>query len=351
MMNDPLLELEQLTEEEIRGYEIYRRKFMALYPPPEKPRPVKQGWEFYAYFLVSVAAVLLASMRTAEQFYRAATFSANPILGYVEAFLAVFTVETGIVVYAAVLAVRRKSIAHWVMWVGIILLAAISIVAGLGQSLYLTSDIDPSILKYTEYMLSILIGPGASIAALIGGHILGQQIANAAQQYERATNEYDTELQQYNERIIRTWQRSIERRIVLGVTPYPSKVGLPEIESEMTPEVIIEATNGTQKVEKIVETKVNQPSQVIASGGNHRQLQQAPLPKPSPSKLQAQPIAVQAPVQIDPKLTRSVTQWLVLNGKTPFDNDLNITNIAKDTNVQTETVRSILLKMRNSKPV
>jgi hypothetical protein len=349
-MNDPLMELEQLTDEEIKGYEIYRRKFMALYPLPEKPTPTKQGWEFKAYFIVSVAAVLLASMRTAEQFYRAATFSANPILGYIEAFLAVFTVETGIVVYAAVLAARRKKIATWVMWFGIVLLASISIVAGLGQSLYLTTDIDPRILKYTEYMLSILIGPGASIAALIGGHILGQQISSVAQQYEEDMSEYEAELQQYNERIIRTWQRSFERRVVMGLT---SATRTPDVENDNNAhQPHSEPSNGGSKSEKLVEVFVpilTNPN--VVGGGNHRQIHQTEE-KSLPSKTQPPPLpTISKPeqIQIDPKFSRSVTQWLVINGKTPFDADLNLANIAKDTNVQSEIIRNILLKMRNTK--
>jgi hypothetical protein len=334
-MFDPISELEQLTKEEIRGFEIYRRKSATINPPPQKPNPVKQGWEFKAYFVVCVAAVLLASMRTAEQFYRAATFSANAVLGFTEAFLAVFTVESGIVVYAAVLAARQKKIAQWVMWLGIILLSSISIVAGLGQSLYLSRDIDPIILRYTEYALSILIGPGASIAALIGGHILGQQIASAAMTYESMLAEYDHKIKEYNERIIRNWTHSRERRIVLGLMPAP----IPP--STLIPEIKVLQPGETSKIPEkmpVVQTVTQ------LKGDNNRPIQQPQVIKPVARNPQAE-------VRIDQNSARAVTQWLVANGKTPFDADINPMIIAEDANIHPNVVRTVLLRMRNNTPI
>ena len=231
-------ELELLAEEEIKGFTIFKDKYQALNPAPLKPSPVKQGWEFTAYILVSVASVLLASMRTAEQFYRAAAFSANPVLGFVEAFLAIFTVEAGIVVYAAVLASRSKKISPWVLVTGIILLSLISITAGLGQSLHLATDLDPVFVRYTEYALLILIGPGASIAALIGGHILGQQIALAGQQYDDLLKAYDEDVEEYHNKLKRAWERSPERKLVRFGKPifHPEDTEMYGSESEKSEE-------------------------------------------------------------------------------------------------------------------
>jgi len=334
-MADPISELEQLSKEEIKGFEIYRRKYASITPPPQKPNPVKQGWEFKAYFVVSVAAVLLASMRTAEQFYRAATFSSNAFLGFAEAFLAVFTVESGIVVYAAVLAARQKKIAQWVMWLGIILLSSISIVAGLGQSLYLSQDIDPSVLRYTQYALSILIGPGASIAALIGGHILGQQIASAALTYENHMAGYEQEIKEYNERIIRNWGRSRERKIALGLVSTPTPIAPSKREIEMALE---DETNHV--AERVIAPRpLAQPK-----GDNNRPVQQSQLVRP----VVRQP---QGEVRIDQNSARAVTQWLVANGKTPFDSDINPAIIAEDAGLQPNIVRTVLLRMRNNTPI
>jgi len=270
-----------LAEEEIRGFRIYREKYRALNPPPSRPSPVRQGWEFTAYILVCAASVLLASMRTAEQFYRAAAFSANPVLGFIEAFLAIFTVESGIVVYAAVLASRSKKISQWVLVLGIILLSAISITAGLGQSLHLATDLDPIFIRYTEYALLLLIGPGASVAALIGGHILGQQIAIAAQEYENMVKEYEAELEEYNNRIKRAWDRSEERKVV-------------RLAANLSHNVLEEESHVTSSI------------------------------------------------------SSEVTKWLLMNGKTPFDHDLDPVIIAEEIGHDHDTVQFALEKMRNN---
>lgn len=278
-------DLQLLTEEEIKGFLIFREKYRALNPIPSKPSPVKQGWEFIAYIMVSVASVLLASMRTAEQFYRAAAFSASPVLGYVEAFLAIFTVESGIVVYAAVLASRSKKISQWVLVFGIILLSAISITAGLGQSLHLATDLDPVFIHYTEYALLFLIGPGASVAALIGGHILGQQISLAAQQYENLLAEYQKTLDEYSLKLKRAWDRSEERRYVR----VSSNIALLGVEPEAAEEE-------------------------------------------------------DTPVSIGTDLTR----WLLQNGKTPYDEDLNPINIAQEIGQEYDLVQLALERMRDN---
>ena len=343
-MNEPLSELEQLTEEEIKGYEIYQRKYVVLYPPPKKPNPTKQGWEFKAYLVVCVAAVLLASMRTAEQFYRAATFSANPLLGYIEAFLAVFTVETGIVVYAAVLAARQKKISQWVMWVGIVLLASISIVAGLGQSLYLSTSIDPSFLRYTEYMLSILIGPGASIAALIGGHILGQQIAQVAQIYEEMMREYESETHLYNDKLMRAWLRSFERKVVLG-TMEISRPYLTELieESPLKEARAPLMEKGALREVRVAEVPMLVQAHAINDGNHHQKTVQVIRPAV------ANPASI-TPPPTDISMTRIITHWLISKGKTPFDPEINASTIAADVKIEEGLIRSALAKMRNAKP-
>ena len=286
-------ELELLAEEEIKGFLIFKDKYQALNPMPVKPSPVKQGWEFTAYILVSVASVLLASMRTAEQFYRAAAFSANPILGFVEAFLAIFTVEAGIVVYAAVLASRSKKISPWVLVTGIILLSLISITAGLGQSLHLATDLDPIFVRYTEYALLILIGPGASVAALIGGHILGQQIALAGQQYDELLNDYEHEMDDYHTKLKRTWERSPERKMV--------RMGKPVVTEE-------HLVSGEEEMMNAESTILTQPALSLAD---------------------------------------EVTRWLLHNGKTPYD-EIDPILIAEDIGHDQDLVEITLEKMKNN---
>lgn len=325
-----LEELELITAEEIKAYELFKNKYRVLNPPPRKPTPTKQGWEFNSYLVVSVAAVLLASMRTAEQFYRAATFSANAVLGFIEAFLAIFTVEVGIVVYAAVLAARRKRIYPWVFWVGLVLLATISIVAGLGQSLYLTPNVDPLILRWTQYSLSFLIGPGASIAAVIGGHILGQHIAYAAQKYEREKEIYEQAIHQYFEKLRRSWQRSFERKVALRLTTVRKPIEVfteqePEVEKEIVPEPVSERSYPF--VDAQLEPDVQQPA-----GQEARSTPESP----------------QVGDRSEQGISMAITQWLILNGKTPFDHDLIPATIAEEIGLNSTTVVEVLSNLRDN---
>jgi hypothetical protein len=334
VMDEELSELELVTADEVKAFDIFRNKYRALNPGPAKPTPAKQGWEFKAYFVVSIAAVLLASMRTAEQFYRAATFSANSMLGFVEAFLAVFTVEVGIVVYAAVLASRRRQVYNWVFWVGLVLLSSISIVAGLGQSLALTTNPNPVLLRYTQYALSFLIGPGASVAALIGGHILGQSIAEVAQKYEQDQVVYEQELDLYNEKMRRAWQRSFERKVALRLVTV-QKYARESLDEELDSSDLdislpaLPKNSGEPSVQSAFVRTVaeERPAQrVVVSAGNGN------------GNRNGSEVA----------MARAVTQWLVLHGKTPFDRDVNPVEIADETGIKPIVVAEVLNVMRKN---
>ncbi|MBI9048254.1 MAG: hypothetical protein JEZ00_02455 [Anaerolineaceae bacterium] len=377
-------ELQLMAEEEVKAFHIYGDKFRALNPFPVKPSPVKQGWEFKAYLLVSIASVLLASMRTAEVFYRTAVFSSSsPILGYFEAVLAMFTVEAGIVVYAAVLASRSRKVSPWVLVIGILLLAAISIVAGLAQSLSLATEIDPNITQYVESALIILIGPAASVAALIGGHILGQQIAMAAKQYEELIEEYEGSVEEYYLKLKKTWERSEERktakknattRVMLqeqALLSANDDLLVKDLVAEIninapieSPQVSIDAES-TQTVaasSPVVEniTKVVTKTKIEPKAEAEKSIE---MPMPSiPKKIEtaekmdekvkngnngkrngsAQKIDSVAIKQMQ----QAVIKWLLHSGKTPFDSNLNYQAIGIELGIDPQYVSKIIEHMR-----
>lgn len=377
-------ELQLIAEEEVKAYHIYGNKYRALNPMPTKPSPVKQGWEFNAYLLVSIASVLLASMRTAEQFYRAAVFSsATPVLGFLEAFLAVFTVEAGIVVYAAVMASRSRKVSPWVLTFGIILLAAISITAGMAQSLHLATDVDPMVTHYVEIALSLLIGPGASIAALIGGHILGQQVAMAAKQYEELMDEYGASLDEYNLKLKKSWERSDERKAARkNALARAMGESLPsmddqdldiEIEQPLGEEHPVSLQSQLAKKtgpDDARDASASQSVRKVPSNGSSKSsaAQSGQIEMASASKTVKQtgkgdgegthkkdnghekgkePVD---PTRLDPELIKrmqiAITKWLLANGKTPFDENLNHPVISKDTGIDPQSVAKIIQMMR-----
>jgi len=86
-------------------------------------------------------------------------------------------------------------------------------------------------------------------------------------------------------------------------------------------------------------------AEAVVDGGNHRQVQVI-----QPVKVSL-PKAASPSSPFDPKYTRQVTQWLITNGKTPFDVDINPAIIAQETRIDLDTVRNILTRMRHTKTV
>jgi hypothetical protein len=384
-------ELQLIAEEEIRAFQIYSHKYRTLNQEPERPSPVKQGWEFMAYLLVSIASVLLASMRTAEIFYRSAVFSSSsPVLAYFEAFLAIFTVEGGIVVYAAVMASRSRKISPVVLTIGIVLLAAISIVAGLAQSLTLSVNVDPQLTDYVYNALIVLIGPGASFAALIGGHILGQQIAMAAKAYEDLLDEYEGFVEEYNIKLKKSWERSDERktakknavtRIMMqeqGLLPQDVAYSLP-LQQEIVgqypdqiPTAIPKLDNMSERIinEDIAKT-VQQPvlQQVVEMPESLDSTKPVSMNNPASSNIVKDSVPLIDKNEEIPSngknngkktaiptgkvdhvalknLQHSITKWLIENGKTPFDLDLDIEIIGQEVSIDPEIVGKIIQQMK-----
>lgn len=196
----------EITELELEAFSQFRRKYTALNPPP---KAASLGWQFWLLVLTSLAAVILASLRTAEQFYRAAQLGGNTVLALIEAASVLFAVEGGIVVYSAIRAARSSHISDRMLRLGIFTMVLISTIAGLGQSARLITNLDPQVKTAFEYVLSTIIGAGASAIAWIGGEVLGSQIALAG----RATSEMAGD---YNNRLLSSWNNSPERRIARG---------------------------------------------------------------------------------------------------------------------------------------
>lgn len=181
-------------------------KFQEYLPVHEEiyPRPAKKkltlGWAFWAAVSVAVAAIVLASLRTAHSFYTAAVLSAqiysvdNPtvigFLSFTEAAAAMLAIEGGIV-YGAVKRSQQKGKVHpkiFQAYLGLLIL--ISIVAGLGQSLGLIVGLPEGILAGFSWVLAIVLGVGASIVAWLSGEMLGVEMLKFEQLKSAADKSY-----------------------------------------------------------------------------------------------------------------------------------------------------------------
>jgi len=210
----------ELAAYEITAFEAFEQKYAAMYPPPSRPRRVtiSGDWQFWAFIFIGIASVMLAGLRTAEMFYKAAAFT-NSMLAWVEAGLAIVAVEVSIVMYSTTLSEDSDHLSKVGLWFGLVLLGSISVVAGFGQAIRLIDNVDQVIVEATQYALSILIGPGASIAAILAGHILGKQIKKIKVTNREDVGDYREGIEEWRRKMVSHWKRSPEYKVLQDGKP------------------------------------------------------------------------------------------------------------------------------------
>lgn len=207
------MNFEELTAQETDAFEQFRQKYKLMHPIKARPKTAGLDWKFYLVLVVAPPQILLAALRTANIFYKAADLAGNHTLAYIEAALAILAVEVSLVVYSAVQAAKRTEVPKGRLTFGIILMVLISVFAGLSQSITLISGVDPTFLTYLQYGVSFMIGIGASIIAWIGGEVLGEQVALMGIRSAEIDSRYRAYLAEYNDTMLNSWANSPERRI------------------------------------------------------------------------------------------------------------------------------------------
>lgn len=210
------MDLSELSQNEREAFELYKQRYREQHPPPRFRGAVGLDWRFFAILATSIGALGLATLRTMDIFYEAALLSGNPYLAIAEAFFVILAIEGGIVVWSAVRASKRQNTSDAKLGFGILMAVLISVFAGLGQSLHLIENIDPTVLRYFQYALTIIIGVGASLVAWIGGDVLGEQVAQAGERREDASLSHRERMREYQNKLLASWQRSAERKMVRG---------------------------------------------------------------------------------------------------------------------------------------
>jgi hypothetical protein len=208
-METQMIDLNLLGEQEIQAFVDYESRHKILFPMPET-RTVKlmkqMGWQFSFLLVQSLFAVLLAALRTADMFFLSAS-SSNQILAFVEAFAAIFAVEGGIVLYAAVRAEVSRRINTKILIAGELIGIIISIFAGLGQSL---SGFQVGYTDTFRLARAVALGLGASILCAVSGSVLGQQLAKFGTLRDEAVKENEYKLHEWRQALRDSWKRSDE---------------------------------------------------------------------------------------------------------------------------------------------
>jgi hypothetical protein len=207
------------AQAEQEAFDEWAETYSRNNPLPDIPRTGKifslAYWDFWALAFVSGASIFLTATRTGLRFYEAAFSDSNTVwLASLEALLAIFAVDLGLPVVAAVFAYRRilKSQSATRLWVerlklviASVLLLAIIVVAGLGQSIKISQSL---LLQYgllTETWLVLLLGGGIGIVAFIFGDLLGVTFASVAVDNKTAIEEYEIEVEEYYEARAEAW--------------------------------------------------------------------------------------------------------------------------------------------------
>ena len=236
--------LEQESAEERVAFAAYKETFLLQNPLPPKPATLDLrglGFAFWLYFTQAITSIALAAMRTSDAFYFVGYATVgNGYYASAEAILSVLAVEVGMVVFAAILAQKRykkqetelRSQAEAdgkkfraskevdlnaaVIWAGLILMALISMSAGLHQSVKIIDGVSEAFVQNLSYFLGITIGVGITIIAVIAGDILGQQLAIITAGYADRLAEWEDKIDEWNDAVKAAWARSDQRKIILA---------------------------------------------------------------------------------------------------------------------------------------
>jgi len=209
-------EVRRLTDVEGSAFASFSRMYMSIYPPPLRIE-LKQDWEFWTALTTSVSAVLLASFRTGQAFFLAATTHGNPLFSVLEAVVAVASIEGSLVLFALQDArAKRISMDANTRMMGLAVTLIISSLAGLYQStgILAAGNTQNAFVSFLNWALVISMGLGATAIAFLGGNILGVQIVR----YENAISENDTAYEEshrmYMEKLYQAWADSKENSAI-----------------------------------------------------------------------------------------------------------------------------------------
>ncbi|MBX3046992.1 MAG: hypothetical protein KF698_08360 [Anaerolineales bacterium] len=202
------------------------------------PRPVRKslalGWEFWVAVSVAAAAIVLAAMRTAHSFYTAAILSAQvyglgsaaitQVMGLAEALAAMLAIEGGLVYAAVKRAQQEGKVKPGLIAMNITLLVAISVVAGLGQSLGLVMGLPAEWLEGFSWLMALILGAGASIVAWLSGEMLGVELLKFEQARSSAEKAHQASLTKWTNEARAAWQQAKKEQSQQASQPTPAAV-------------------------------------------------------------------------------------------------------------------------------
>lgn len=224
------MDYQEYAQKEREAYAAFKKSYEEKHPKPRlgAGEALKSDPLFWYLLLVSIASILLASFRTADIFFQSAANAQMTILGVniavLESAVALFAIEGGMVAYSISLS-RKNGTVHGTTWyyIGIVMLAAISVVAGLGQSITLTPNPPEWLVGFLQYGLIIMIGPGAALSAVIAGHIIGSRIGEVQAKNDSGYEQWKAEVAEWHDRLNSSWNANKGRIVGAYGTSAPAQ--------------------------------------------------------------------------------------------------------------------------------
>jgi len=219
------MNFDELSQQEEESFRLFQKKYFLQNPLPERPsaKVAKNlGFLFWGFILNGIAACLLAASRTGFQFYLSSIRDSGSILaqnvsqalGITEASLAVFAFEFGILLASIALTINSGKFDDRKLNIYIWIAVSVSLAAATARGLNLIVNPAPWLSNTIHYMLGFGIGPGATLASLASGAVVGQQYLKAKMLVDEEQVGYSDRVEEARQDMLDAWNRSDERAII-----------------------------------------------------------------------------------------------------------------------------------------
>jgi len=205
--------LQSYLEHKDLEFNMYLQDYSTRYPPPEKEEVLKENvypsFKFWLAVTAGICAVGASGLRVYDRIYQVAINSgSSQILASAESWFALGAVNIGLVALAFTFAYKKRKVTNTSLFVGLIVAAIISLIAGLGQSFY-GLGIDKTDLSWVtqsfDWILAITL---AAITGLewVSGDMAGVEMVDWEVSKENAKKKYDDNLKKSDEKYDREYK-------------------------------------------------------------------------------------------------------------------------------------------------
>lgn len=245
------IDLHQLAQQADVAFADYTVQYQRTHKPIVQPKAfgIKSvGPLFWFIAFEALNSIILAASRTVPLFATVASADFGGVMDFrawLLGMVAFMVVEVGIITLTVILRLRwhqdhkdqpkkkrtlkKNATRMQVIWfnvtssfwfknmlpiLGIVVLVVISGTAGFGQSVGLVKNIDQQVQTNIQWMLTYVIGIGASFIAFMYGDMMAEQIVLRMVDHDEAMKRFKRDDAAYQTRLRKAWEESLEYKQV-----------------------------------------------------------------------------------------------------------------------------------------